>query len=107
MYGRREGGQLKRRLVTGSPFAVVRWSNYWFTPIFGIFGDPFGGSLAGLFGAGIDNRPVTVNRFGRYVPLWAHTRYFKYPDCTGTGFVAPVIRAALALDLQTKPPAPS
>jgi len=107
MYGRREGGQLKRRLVTGSPFAVVRWSNYWFTPFFGIFGDSFGGSLAGLFGAGIDNRPVTVNRFGRYVPLWAHTRYFKYPDCTGTGFVAPVIRAALALDLQTKPPAPS
>jgi hypothetical protein len=106
MYGRREGGQIKRRLVTGSPFAVVRWSNYWFPPSFGVFSDPFGGSLAGLFGAGIDNRPVTVNRFGRYVPLWAHTRYFKYPDRTGTDFVAPVIRAALALDLQTNPPKP-
>jgi hypothetical protein len=105
MYGRREGGKkIVHRLVTGSPFAVVRWSNYWFNPVLGLFGDPFGGSLAELFGAGIDNRAVTVNRFGRYVPLWAHTKYFKYPDCCGPDFVAPVIRAALALDLQTSLP---
>lgn len=101
MYGRRRaGGPTKRCLVTGSPFAVVRWSNYWFAPILGIFGDPFGGNLARLFGPGIDNRPVTAHHFGRYVPLWAHTRYFKYPDCIGPEFVAPVIRAALALKLQ-------
>ena len=89
MYGRRESGQIKRRLVTGSPFAVVRWSNYWFTPVLGVFGDPFGGSLDKLFGAGVDNRPVTVKRVGRYIPLWAHTRYFKYPDLTGPKHVAP------------------
>lgn len=106
MYGRREGGTVKNRLVTGSPFAVVRWSNYWFPPKYGLFGDPFGGSLANLFGAGIDNRPVDARKIGRYIPIWAHTRYFKYPNLTGRKSVAPVIRTALALDLQIDIPSP-
>jgi hypothetical protein len=97
MYGRRVDGDARRRLVTGSPFAVVRWSNFWFPPVCGIFGDPFGGSLADLFGNGIDNRKVTVDRPGRYIPIWAHTKYFKYPDRIGTDFVAPVIRNVLDL----------
>ena len=98
IYGRREDGGVRRRLVTGSPFAVVRWSNLWFPTLYGIFGDPFGGSLAALFGAGIDNREVTADKLGRYIPLWAHTKYFKYPDRIGPDFVAPVIRTALALE---------
>lgn len=109
MYGRRVDGDITRRLVTGSPFAVVRWSNFWFRPAFGLFGDPFGGSLATLFGHGIDNREVTANKFGRYVPFLAHTKYFKYADLEDKqGFVATVIRTALSLDFHEYPaPAPS
>jgi hypothetical protein len=104
MYGRRVDGDIRRRLVTGSPFVTVRWSNFWFAPALGLFGDPFGGSLAKLFGHGIDNRAVTVKKIGRYVPFYAHTRYFKYPDLEGEhNFVAPVIRKALALDIGTEP----
>jgi pimeloyl-ACP methyl ester carboxylesterase len=103
MYGRREDGDIRRRLVTGSPFAVVRWSNLWFPTLYGIFGDPFGGSLAALFGAGIDDRAVTADEPGRYIPLWAHMKYFSCPDRIGPDFVAPVIRTALALEYPNPP----
>lgn len=86
------------RLVTGSPFAVVRWTNLWFPSVWWFFGDWFGGPLRPLFGAGITDIRVTGNLAGRLLPAVAHTRYFSYPDDTGSDDIAKHLRDALALD---------
>jgi hypothetical protein len=56
------GWRGQARLVSGSPFAVVRWTNFWFPTEFGLFGDWFCGPLRPLFGCGIDERPIRGNR---------------------------------------------
>jgi hypothetical protein len=90
-------------LVTGSPFAAVRWTNLWFPAVGGLFGDPFGGPLQPLFGAGIKDRPVSAKGIRRFIPIVAHTRYFRYPDQTGAGNVTTELREAMALE--SGPPA--
>jgi hypothetical protein len=91
------GWRGQARLVSGSPFAIVRWTNFWFPTEFGLFGDWFGGPLRPLFGCGIEERPIRGNRPGRFIPAWAHTRYFAYPDADGEDDVAPALRTALSL----------
>lgn len=92
------GWRKQRRLVTGSPFAVVRWTNLWFPAQLGFFGDWFGGPLRPLFGSGILDIKVKGNKFGRLLPGGAHSRYFSYPEDTGAKDVARYLRKALALD---------
>jgi hypothetical protein len=85
-------------LVTGSPFAAVRWTNLWFPAWAGLFGDPFGGALQPLFGAGIKDRRVSARGLSRFVPIIAHTRYFRFPNQTGAGNVTTELRNAMALE---------
>lgn len=86
-------------LSSWSMFAAVRWSNFWFPPALGFFGDWFGGRLKPLFGAGILDVEVTGNKPGRYCPGFAHTQYFAHPDQLGPNDIAHHIQAALRLDL--------
>lgn len=67
-------------LYHAAPFAVVRWSNMWFPAHLGLFGDWFGGPLKPLFGNGILDHPLKKNDWKRFLPAWAHTLYFSYPD---------------------------
>jgi pimeloyl-ACP methyl ester carboxylesterase len=97
------GWRNRPRLVTGSPFAVVRWTNLWFPSRLGVFGDWFGGPLRPLFGAGITDTPVTGNTPGRYTPAIAHSKYFAYADADGDDDIATCIRRALALDEDAGP----
>jgi hypothetical protein len=55
-------------------FAATRWTNIYFPYRGLIAGDPVGGPLQGLFGSGIDDRPVRTRRwFGRlnHLHYWA------------------------------------
>ncbi|MBB3753637.1 hypothetical protein FHT44_006159 [Mycolicibacterium sp. BK634] len=97
------GWRGQKVLVTGSPFAAVRWSNYWFPTRWFIFGDWFGGPLRPLFGAGIEERAIQGNTPGRLIPAGAHTRYFRYPNSDGDNDIAPAIRGALALQTEVAP----
>lgn len=96
-YGWSNG--MREVLTPGAPFAVVRWTNLWFPPKWGIFGDWFGGSLRPLFGPGIRDVPITGQTRGRHLPGLAHTRYFSDGDCEDPNGAAEVIRDALALNL--------
>jgi hypothetical protein len=69
-----------RVLHDGAPFAVVRWTNFWYPAVAGFFGDWFGGRLAPLFGSGIRDVPVTGNRPLRWTPGAAHAMYLGFPD---------------------------
>jgi len=86
-------------LYYGAPFAVTRWTNLWFPPILSFFGDIFGGPLRPLFGNGIRDVQVLGNRPGRFLPGFAHARYFLYPDSLGEQDVATLLRAALQLNV--------
>jgi hypothetical protein len=48
----------RRILHHGAVFALVRWTNLYFPVRWGVFGDPVGGPLAGVFGTGIADHPV-------------------------------------------------
>lgn len=85
---------VRRVLYEGAPFAVVRWTNIYFPVSLGIFGDWFGGPLAPLFGAGINDVEITGNTWGgtdtkpwrhRHVPAAAHSYYFSFPP-NGRGY---------------------
>lgn len=79
-----------------APFAAVRWTNLWFPPRLGVFGDWFGGALAPLFGAGIRDLPVTGGVLSR-APALAHTKYFSYADDVRSDSSTTRLRAALDL----------
>lgn len=79
-----------------APFAAVRWTNLWFPPKLGVFGDWFGGPLAPLFGRCINDIPVTASGW-RWAPALAHTKYFSYPNDLGT--TSPTTQLRNALDL--------
>jgi hypothetical protein len=74
-----------RVLHDAAPFAVVRWTNFWYPSVAGFFGDWFGGRLAPLFGTGIRDVPVTGNRPYRWVPGAAHAMYLGFPADRRTG----------------------
>lgn len=69
-----------RVLHDAAPFAVVRWTNFWYPSFAGFFGDWFGGRLAPLFGKGIKDIPVSGNRPHRWAPGAAHAMYLGFPD---------------------------
>lgn len=100
VYGWDNGA--RQVLGSGSPFAVVRWTNLWFPTSWGLFGDWFGGPLRPLFGRGIRDVAVTGNRPGRLAPGLAHGRYFSYPAADGPDDIATQVRAALMLNLHAE-----
>jgi len=67
----------RRVLYHAAPFAVTRWTNIWFPPRWGIFGDWFGGPVVPVFGAGIADRPVPCKARWGWVPGYAHALYLK------------------------------
>lgn len=79
-----------------APFAAVRWTNLWFPPRWGVFGDWFGGALAPLFGPGVRDVPVTGGPM-RWAPALAHTKYFSFPDDLRADSSTTQLRAALDL----------
>jgi hypothetical protein len=86
-------------LGSGTMFAVVRWTNFWFPAVWSFFGDWFGGRLAPLFGDGIRDVRIGGNTPGRWLPGFAHALYFKYPDDEAPSGIAANIRQALSLDI--------
>ena len=86
-------------LGSGTMFAVVRWTNFWFPAVWSFFGDWFGGRLAPLFGDGIRDVRIEGNTPGRWLPGFAHSRYFSYPDDDASTAIAANIRQTLALDI--------
>jgi hypothetical protein len=59
-------------------FANTRWSNIYVPVRLGLVGDHVGGPLRPAFGPGIRDVPVTDGPL-RFVPLMAHTRYWRGP----------------------------
>lgn len=75
-------GQIRsmRMLTSGAPFALIRWTNLYFPTRGIVFGDPVGGPVAPMLGAGIKDVPVTTKSwFRRRTPL-AHTAYWRRPS---------------------------
>jgi hypothetical protein len=108
-YARRLGRVKRRVLYAGAPFAVVRWTNLWFPARWGVLGDWFAGPLAPLFGPGVRDVPISGNRTdqagqptrvyrSRFVPAYAHSLYFRFPNDVSGGSVTTALREALALD---------
>ena len=78
------GSGTRRRKVTvphhGAVFAPVRWTNLYFPSSHIIFGDIVGGPVAPVFGAGVEDIPVTTTIRGG---IFNHTDYFR-PVAGGT-----------------------
>ena len=92
------GGQV---LYHAAPFAVVRWSNMWFPAHLGFFGDWFGGPLRPLYGNGILDTPLSGNGWRRFLPAWAHTLYFTFPEDESDESVTAKLHQAMELDSQS------
>ena len=83
----------------------------WFPAHNGVFGDWFGGPLAGLFGKGIRDIPLLGNRPRSRYPALAHALYYHFADDTNDDSVTTKLRIAMALnasdwlgDTRTSPP---
>jgi hypothetical protein len=65
-------------LHDGAPFAITRWTNFFFPAHGGLFGDFVGGRLAPSFGLGIQDIEVRSTGWRRILDftLVAHTRYW-------------------------------
>jgi hypothetical protein len=85
-----------RSLYHAAPFAVVRWTNFWFPSALGFFGDWFGGPLASLLGPGIEDVAVQGNRWKRFIPGYAHALYFRLAH-PGPDSIRSLLRAAMDL----------
>jgi hypothetical protein len=88
-------------LYHAAPFGVVRWTNLWFPPRLGFFGDWFGGSLRDLFGDGIREIPLTSNGSWSVVPGYAHARYLHFLTDESPESVTTQLRLALDLPSTT------
>jgi len=86
----------------GTPFAVVRWTNLFFPAKLWFFGDWFGGRLMQLFGKGVLDISIQGNKYGRFLPALAHSRYLSYPDRLGSDDVATLVRHYLDLDIDAE-----
>ncbi len=93
-------------LYHAAPFALVRWSNMWFPPHFGLFGDWFGGPLRPLFGSGIVDVPLNGNGWKRFLPAWTHTLYFSFPHDQSEGSATSVLQRFMDLDCRDWLPKP-
>ncbi len=89
-----------KTLYHGAPFSVVRWSNMWFPPYLGFFGDWFGGPLRQLYGGGILDTKLEGNDWKSKIPAWAHTLYFTYPDDETPDSVTTKLHEAMALNFK-------
>lgn len=89
--------QGRRVLYEGAPFAVTRWTNLWYPPGLGFFGDWFGGPLRPLFGPGVIDVPLRGDLPWRLAPGWAHTRYFKFGDSSDQRSAAAQLRQTMEL----------
>ncbi len=63
----------QRVLHHGAPFACTQWVNVYYK------NDFVGGDLAGYFGKGVDERPITLkgNFLQRWIPFLSHTHYWS------------------------------
>jgi pimeloyl-ACP methyl ester carboxylesterase len=87
----------RRVLYHGAPFAVVRWTNLWFRPRLGLFGDWFGGPLAPLFGGGIRDVELQGNKPWCWTPGYTHTLYFRFPNDVREDSATSQLRRAIDL----------
>jgi hypothetical protein len=87
-----------RVLHDAAAFAVVRWTNLWYPPVAGFFGDWFGGRLAPLFGNGIRDVPVEGNRPYRFAPGVAHALYLGFPDDRSDGSFTALLARTLDIN---------
>ena len=93
---RREGSRSGPAAIPhhAAPFAPTRWTNLYFPTRLLFWGDPIGGSLAPLFGAGIRDVPVaTPLRWA----LFSHTLYWSLAKGDRTTLAVDALRRALAL----------
>ncbi len=81
-------------LAYSSPFAVIRWTNVWYTA------DVFGGPLAPLFGKGIRDVKLCSEGFLSRVPVAAHNRYLSYPESAKQCGASQTLAAALDFDAE-------
>ncbi|HEX6474849.1 MAG TPA: hypothetical protein VF114_07155 [Candidatus Limnocylindria bacterium] len=68
----------RRVLHPAAPFAVVRWTNFWFPARLRFFGDWFGDKLRPLFGDGIVDVPLRRNGWRAQIPAYAHALYYHF-----------------------------
>jgi hypothetical protein len=87
----------RRVLYHGAPFAVVRWTNFWFPARLWFFGDWFGGPLGELFGHGIKDIKLGGNRPRSLVPAAAHAWYLAFPRDTTPSSATTVLREHMDL----------
>jgi hypothetical protein len=81
-----------------SPFAVTRWTNFWFPVTRGsLHGDWFGGAVGPLFGDGIHDIAVEGNQPERFKRGSAHNEYFRHPEKDDDGDLAWHLRKTMAL----------
>lgn len=98
-YSTAAGMRTLRVLNEDAVFGCTRWTNIWFPTKFFVFGDPFGGPLAGLFGPGVADRPVERGplRLRRF-PVLAHTKYWSLRGAREDGDHIGHLVSALQLD---------
>jgi hypothetical protein len=67
-----------------APFAVTRWTNFYFPARLGLFGDFVGGPLRAAFGPGIRDVPVRTSAWAGLAGFTAlaHTQYWHVGDDT-------------------------
>ena len=107
---KKSDGALRRELFDGlvrrgalvlgshSPFAVTRWTNFWFPVTRGsLRGDWFGGAVSPLFGGDIRDIAVEGNKPERFKRGSAHNEYFRHPEKDAEGDLAWHLRETLAL----------
>jgi hypothetical protein len=85
-------------LYQAAPFAVVRWTNMWFPAAFRFLGDWFGGPLRPLFGNGILDIKLKGNRPYRFMPAFAHSKYFNFPTDESENSVTTKLHEAMELN---------
>lgn len=84
-FARREqylvDGQIRtlRMPTPAAPFALTRWTNIYAPTKAIVCGDPIGGPVAAIFGAGIEDVSVRLSSWWRRNTPWAHTSYWHEP----------------------------
>jgi len=86
-------------LPHAAPFAVTRWTNI-YAPVRAIIaGDPVGGPLAPVFGAGVKDVPVPISPWWRRRTPLAHTSYWRrQPGAEASAAVRAILDA---IDLES------
>jgi hypothetical protein len=74
-------GQIRtlRMPTPAAPFALTRWTNIYAPAKAIVCGDPIGGPVAAIFGAGVEDVSVRFSSWWRRNTPWAHTSYWREP----------------------------